>query len=113
MARVAPASWSFWAMPHAMERLLANPKTTAVLPAKLIMLLWTLHRGNDGDAAAIQNTRAIFAYSGSAVTVSRSLERQVDSSQRRIHPAIDVETVTPTAEPLKMRSALQPPSAVY
>src|ERR1039457_2717571 len=39
MARVAPASWSFWAMPQAMERLLASPKTTAVLPAKSIMLI--------------------------------------------------------------------------
>src|SRR5258708_17703632 len=38
MARVAPAAWGFWAMPQAMERLLASPKTTAVLPARLIML---------------------------------------------------------------------------
>src|SRR5271157_524773 len=37
MARVAPASCSFWAMPQAMERLLASPKTTAVLPARSIM----------------------------------------------------------------------------
>src|SRR6266568_2133309 len=39
MARVAPAVCSFWAMPQAMERLLASPKTTAVLPAKSIMLV--------------------------------------------------------------------------
>src|SRR3569833_433894 len=38
MARVAPAAESFWAMPHAMDRLLASPNTTAVLPDRLIML---------------------------------------------------------------------------
>src|SRR5580658_7973642 len=43
MARVAPAWWSLWAMPQAMERLLASPKTTAVLPARLIMLSLVLH----------------------------------------------------------------------
>jgi hypothetical protein len=30
-------------MPQAMERLLASPKTTAVLPAKSIMLSFVLH----------------------------------------------------------------------
>ena len=30
-------------MPQAMERLLASPKTTAVLPAKSIMLAFVLH----------------------------------------------------------------------
>src|ERR1035438_1088329 len=39
MASVAPAACSFWAMPQAMERLFASPKTTAVLPAKSIMLV--------------------------------------------------------------------------
>src|SRR5271157_1454065 len=43
MARVAPAACSFWAMPQAMERLLASPNTTAVLPARLIMLSFFLH----------------------------------------------------------------------
>ena len=38
MARVAPASESFWAMPQAMLRLLARPKTTATLPVRSIML---------------------------------------------------------------------------
>src|SRR5258706_14717989 len=38
MARVAPASESFWAMPQAMLRLLARPKTTATLPLRSIML---------------------------------------------------------------------------
>src|ERR1039458_1528731 len=52
MARVAPASWSFWAMPHAMERLFASPKTTAVLPAKLIMLLRTLQISNSKGETA-------------------------------------------------------------
>src|SRR5579863_7801570 len=37
MASRAPAACSFCAMPQAMERLLARPKTTAVLPARLIM----------------------------------------------------------------------------
>src|SRR5579863_6062610 len=39
MASVAPAACNFCAMPQAMERLLASPKTTAVLPAKSIILL--------------------------------------------------------------------------
>src|ERR1700722_16765248 len=37
MARVAPASDSFWAIPPAMLRLLARPKTTATLPLRSIM----------------------------------------------------------------------------
>jgi hypothetical protein len=32
-----------------MERLLASPKTTAVLPAKLIMLVHFLHGPRSGD----------------------------------------------------------------
>jgi hypothetical protein len=40
MARVAPASDSFWAMPQAMLRLLARPKTTATLPFRSIMMLF-------------------------------------------------------------------------
>src|SRR5277367_1295866 len=52
MASVAPASCSFWAMPQAMERLLASPKTTAVLPAKLIMLCRFLRNsGSKGKTA--------------------------------------------------------------
>ena len=47
MASVAPAACSFWAMPHAMERLLASPKTTAVLPAKSIMLILFLDGPRD------------------------------------------------------------------
>src|SRR5271168_4329486 len=35
MARLTPASWSFWAMAQAMLRLLARPKTTAVRPSRL------------------------------------------------------------------------------
>src|SRR5437868_11829319 len=38
MARVAPASESFWAMPQAMLRLLARPKTTATLPLRSIIV---------------------------------------------------------------------------
>src|SRR6266566_667730 len=38
MARVAPASDSFWAMPQAMLRLLARPKTTATLPLRSIIV---------------------------------------------------------------------------
>src|ERR1035438_5420738 len=49
MARVAPASWSFWAIPQAMERLLASPKTTAVLPARLIMLSFILQGPGKGE----------------------------------------------------------------
>ncbi len=37
MARVAPASASFWQMAQAMLRLLARPKTTATLPLRSIM----------------------------------------------------------------------------
>src|SRR5215469_2954969 len=37
MARVAPASESFWAIPQAILRLLARPKTTATLPFRSIM----------------------------------------------------------------------------
>src|SRR5208337_733055 len=50
MARVAPASCSLWAIPQAIERLLASPKTTAVLPARLIMLAFFLHGPFRGDA---------------------------------------------------------------
>src|ERR1035438_619923 len=50
MAMVAPASCSFWAMPQAMERLLASPKTTAVLPARLIILAFFLQGPRFGEA---------------------------------------------------------------
>ena len=45
-------------MPQAMERLLASPKTTAVLPARLIMLsvflqVTELEQGQYGEAALL------------------------------------------------------------
>src|ERR1035441_4023774 len=48
MARVAPAWCNLWAIPQAMERLLASPKTTAVLPARLIMLALVLQGPRTG-----------------------------------------------------------------
>src|SRR5581483_12472403 len=45
MARLAPAACSFCAMPQAMERLLASPNTTAVLPARSIILFFFLRAG--------------------------------------------------------------------
>src|SRR5450631_1120417 len=52
MANVAPAACSFWAIPQAIERLLASPKTTAVLPAKLIMLAFFLQGQCTGEHRA-------------------------------------------------------------
>src|SRR5271170_260004 len=46
MARVAPASESFWQMAQAMLRLFARPKTTATLPLRSIMVLlrWSVEQ---------------------------------------------------------------------
>src|SRR5580658_144078 len=54
MASVAPAACSFCAMPQAMERLLASPKTTAILPERSIMMGSFLHypRGERADSAS-------------------------------------------------------------
>ena len=86
MARVAPASWSFWAMPQAMERLLASPKTTAVLPAKLIMLLECLQllvpKGKRGAPPPFRITEQICAPQSviSAAAARFSRPRSINST---------------------------------
>src|ERR1700756_1755327 len=68
MASVAPAACSFWAMPQAMERLLASPKTTAVLPAKSIIFSCFLQVGVRGvEGQPFLRISAVFGASAAQV----------------------------------------------
>src|ERR1700733_4157251 len=79
MASVAPAACSFRAMPQAIERLLASPKTTAVLPARLIILLLFLQISPSGPRAMDRATEPLHRISASRVTTClRVSPAQVD-----------------------------------
>src|SRR6516225_7550334 len=68
MARAAPAACSFWAMPQAMERLLASPKTTAVLPARSIIAFCFLRvRCGDVDGQPFLRISAVSGASAAQV----------------------------------------------
>ncbi|MFZ2024544.1 MAG: phosphatase PAP2 family protein [Terracidiphilus sp.] len=91
--------------------LIANPiviRSLALITLALVaLLLWDVWRAAPPTQdSRIESNRSMpcvevgSAYSGFAVTVSRSHDRQVDFSSRKIHPPLRPETATPTAKPL-------------